>query len=251
MPTRARTIAPDADALARLGAVEFVRCARRRVDATGRFTVALAGGSTPRGMYRLLSDDPALRDQVEWRAVHFFWGDERCVPPDHPDSNYRMAHEAMLERLAIPPANIHRIHAELPDTAAAAAGYEADLRAFFDLRTADLIPRLDLILLGLGADAHCASLFPGTPSVHESRRLVLPAVHPDSGQARITMTPPLLNSAGAIHFLVSGADKADAVTAVLEGPRNESRWPAQVVDPLDGEVLWLLDTAAASRLRSS
>lgn len=235
---------PDGAELARGAAEEFVRRAGEAAHARGRFSMALSGGSTPRRLFALLAD-PAepYRDRIDWRAVHLFWGDERHVPPDHPESNYRMAREALIERVPIPAENVHRIRSEEPDAARAASLYEDDLRAFF--RDA---PRFDFVLLGLGADAHTASLFPGTAAVHERERWVAAPWIGKLGTFRITLTPAVLNRAASVIFLVQGEEKAGALRAVLAGERDPDRWPAQVIRPENGEVLWLLDRAAASGL---
>src|SRR5262245_47883864 len=162
----------NATELARAAAAEFVSRAVMSVQASGRFSVALSGGTTPKIVYSLLASDPSLRAQAPWDRIHFFWGDERHVPPDHGDSNYRMAREAMLASVPVPNANIHRIKAEYADPQSAADEYEADLQAFFELGPNDL-PRFDLVLLGMGPDGHTASLFPGTEALQERERLVV------------------------------------------------------------------------------
>jgi 6-phosphogluconolactonase len=221
--------------------------------------VALAGGATPRALYRLLCDPAApFRDRIAWETLHFFWGDERHVPPDHPDSNYRMAREAMLDHVPVPAAHVHRIASEEPDAARAAARYERELIDVFHLAAdregaasaAELDwPRFDLVLLGLGEDGHTASLFPGSPVLAESRHLVA-AVWVESHQSwRITLTPPVLDHAAAVIFLVSGAAKAAALAAVLEGEPRPALLPAQAVTPVDGRLLWLVDEEAAAQLR--
>lgn len=231
--------------LARAAAEEFAWRADDAVRARSRFSVALAGGSTPRRLYQLLAD-PAqpLRDRIDWSATHFFWGDERHVPPDHPDSNYRMARETLLDVVSVPAGNIHRMHGEEADAARAAAGYEAELRAFFSGQ-----PRFDLVLLGLGADAHTASLFPGSEAVREHERWVVAPWVEKLASWRLTLTPAVFDRAGAVIFLVQGEEKAEALRAVLEGERDPDRYPAQAVRPESGDLLWLVDDAAASGLR--
>ncbi|MGB0126536.1 MAG: 6-phosphogluconolactonase [Rhodocyclaceae bacterium] len=238
---------PDAAALYRAAAEEFARQAADAVAARGRFAVALAGGSTPRGMYGLLASDLGLRDSVPWETTHVFWGDERPVGPDHPDSNYRMAAAARLSKVPIAPANVHRIQGEAVDPGTAAADYEAVLRSSFALG-ADELPTFDLILLGLGTDAHTASLFPGTAALNEQHRLVVANRVDRLGATRITFTLPVINRARCVMFLVSGADKADAVWVTLHGPREPRRWPAQSIEPSPGRCLWMLDAPAASML---
>jgi 6-phosphogluconolactonase len=236
----------DPDQLARGAGDEFARRARRAQDAGGRFAVALSGGSTPGRLYRTLAG-PSFRDQVEWAAVHFFWGDERTVPPDHPDSNFAAAREALLSRVPVPPENIHRIKGEQSDPARAAADYEEELRRFFRLGPGGL-PRFDLVLLGLGADGHTASLFPGSDALTEGRRLVVAPWVEKLDTHRVTLTCPVLNNAACILFLVTGVRKAATLRRVLEGPRDP-RYPAQRVRPHDGELLWYVDRAAARELR--
>ena len=242
-------IVANADALYQAAAAEFVRQAGAAVEAKGACTVALSGGSTPKGLYGLLADDPTWRGQVPWDQLHVFWGDERHVPPDHPDSNYRMAHEAMLSKVPIPPANVHRIKSEHPDARQAAEDYEQTLRAFFHL-TAGQFPRFDVVFLGLGPEAHTASLFPGTKVLHETARLVVATWVGKFYTDRITMTPPVLNHAAGVIFLVSGGDKALALKAVLEGPDAPEQLPAQLIRPSHGRLLWLADRAAAGLLQT-
>jgi len=229
----------DQRELARGAANEFVARAVAAVAQRGSFTVALSGGSTPKLLYRLLasSGDP-FRHQVPWRETHFFWSDERHVPPDHADSNYRMTNEAMLSHVPVPQTNIHRIYGENPDAIEAARDYERHLIEI----TGDTLPRLDLILLGLGPDGHTASIFPGSEVLHETQHLVGAPWVEKLNTYRITMTLPLLNNAASILFLVSGAEKAEIVRAVLEGHKQ---YPAEYVKPTNGELLWLLDKDAA------
>ena len=236
----------DAAELTRAAAEEVAQRAEEAVRERGRFAWALSGGSTPRDLYRTLASPP-YRDRLPWSAIHVFWGDERHVPPDHPDSNFRMAREAMLDAVPLPAANLHRIRAEEPDAAVAAAAYETELRAFFHLAPGEW-PRFDLVLLGLGKDAHTASLFPGGEAVHERERLVVAPWVPAQSTFRITLTPPVLNHARLAVFLVSGEDKAEPLRAVLAGPRDPGRWPAQIVE---GNRLWLVDRAAARLLATA
>jgi 6-phosphogluconolactonase len=181
--------------------------------------------------------------------MHVFWGDERHVPPDHPDSNYRMANEALLSKVPIPPANVHRIKSEHPDAHQVADDYEQTLQAFFHLAAGQL-PRFDLILLGLGPEAHTASLFPGTKALHETRRLVVSTWVGKFFTDRITLTPAVLNNAAGVIFLVSGEDKALALKAVLEGHDEPEQLPAQLIRPAHGRLLWLVDRAAAGLLQT-
>jgi len=234
----------DGDELARAAAEEFTRRAEEAIHARGRFSAALSGGSTPRRLFALLAD-PAepFRDRIEWRAVHLFWGDERHVPPDHPESNFRMVRETLLDRAEIPAANVHRVHGEEPDAARAAALYEDELRSFFGAT-----PRFDLVLLGLGADAHTASLFPQTAVIRERERWVAAPWIEKLGTFRITLTPAVFDRAAAVIFLVQGEEKAGALRAVLSAKRDPDCIPAQAVHPQDGEILWLVDRAAAREL---
>ncbi len=216
--------------------------------------MALAGGATPRDLYQLLAT-PEFSSQIDWRRTHLFWGDERAVPPNDPDSNFRMANEALISRVAIPHENVHRISAEMsPDIAA--RDYEQTLANFFlpdnlsPLLTEkdQAQPRFDLILLGLGEDAHTASLFPHSAALHETKRWVVSNYVEKLETYRITLTPPVLNSAANVLFLVAGAEKADAVHAVLRGERHPEEFPAQLVQPIDGRVVWLLDQQASAKL---
>jgi len=210
------------------------------------FTLALSGGSTPKHLYELLADtNGSYREKLPWDRMHFFWSDERPVGPDHPDSNYRMANEAMLSRVAIPPCNIHRIPGEKPSTEEAADVYQTELRSFFGLVN-DQPPRLDLVLLGMGEDGHTASIFPGSEVLQEKRKLVAAPWVEKLHTQRITMTLPVLNSAAAVLFLVSGEDKAAMVNEVING--EPGRFPAQWVYPSNGSLTWLLDEAAGSKL---
>ena len=240
-------IVDDAAAVAHAAAADFARHCRRSVAEHSACSVALAGGSTPAGMYALLATNAALRDAVPWEHLHFFWGDERHVPPDHPDSNYRMAHQAMLSRVPVAENRVHRIAGENPDAQRAAEDYEQTLRAYFAL-PAGVFPRLDLVLLGLGSDGHTASLFPATPALAEGERLVVAnpvaRLHAD----RITLTVPVLNHAARVVFVVSGRDKAAALQAVLEGAHLPERYPAQLIAPVSGSLAWIVDRDAAHLL---
>jgi 6-phosphogluconolactonase len=251
VPGRSIEILEDKAAITRAAAAAVTARVATAVEAEGRFTIALAGGSTPRDLYRLLADaNEPYRARLPWEAIHFFWGDERHVPPDHADSNYRMAREAMLDAVPVPKANVHRILAETPDAAAAAAQYEAELQRFFALAPGTP-PRFDLVLLGLGPEGHTASLFPGSPALHERERWVLAPWVEKFETFRITLTPPVLNRAAAVLFLVAGEEKADALHAVLEEVGDADLYPARIVRPDGGDLLWLIDRAAAKRLSAS
>lgn len=206
----------------------------------GRFTVALAGGSTPKALYRLLASDE-FRDRIDWPKVFFFFGDERCVPPDHPDSNYRMAKENLFDLLEIGPKNIVRWPAETTRPEEAAAIYENALKDFF---SNDSLPRFDLVLLGLGADGHTASLFPFSPALKEASRIAVANPVEKFAANRLTLTFPVINHAANVIFLVSGAEKAGALKEVLEGAPNPDKYPAQMVKPVNGNLLWLIDEPA-------
>ena len=223
-----KTIFADPTELARGAAELFV--------AEQPETVALSGGSTPKLMFQMLADQ--FRDDVPWDKIHFFWSDERHVPPDDPESNYRMANEALLSHVN---GIVHRIPSENPDAAAAANEYEQTLVEV----TKQTLPRLDLIFLGLGTDGHTASIFPGSEVLHETKRLVAAPYVEKFNSYRITMTLPLLNNGATVVFLVSGAEKAEIVKAVLEG---ENKYPAQAVKPTQGELIWMLDKEAAAYL---
>jgi 6-phosphogluconolactonase len=223
-------------------ASEFVALASQAAQKNGRFSVALSGGSTPKSLYALLASGSI--PNIPWEKIFFFFGDERFVPPDHPDSNYRMAREAGLFA-KVPAEHVYRVRTEEKDADAAALDYEQALRKFFGLRPGES-PRFDLVLLGLGPDGHTASLFPGTAALNENRRLVV-ANWVDKFQSyRITLTLPVLNRAGCVLFLVAGADKATIVRDVFENASADL--PSQKVRPADGRLLWLLDRAAGSGL---
>jgi 6-phosphogluconolactonase len=233
---------PDAASLARAAAGHFVTLSTAAIATRGRFVVALSGGSTPRATHALLATGEFAAG-VDWPHVHVFWGDERCVPPDHPDSNYRMARETLLDRVPIPADNIHRIRGEL-DPDQAATTYQAELEAVLD---AD--GQFDLILLGMGADGHTASLFPGTAALHEHTRWVVAHYVDKLSAWRITLTPVIINAAAHVTFIVAGSGKAGRLREILAGPYQPDVLPAQIVKPTNGRLLWLADAAAAVDLR--
>lgn len=235
-------VLPDADALAHEAAQRFAKVARESVASRGRFSVALSGGSSPGKLYNLLAGEP-YRTQIPWRQVHLFWGDERCVPPDDPGSNYHLAEGVLISQVPIPAENIHRMRGELEPEAAARA-YDRELQNFF----CGPRPRFDLVLLGLGEDGHTASLFPDSPLLDEADRLVVPAkaAYQARPAQRMTLTLPAINTARQVLFLVSGSAKAQVVQAVLEGPAE--RLPAQQIQLTAGRLTWLLDAAAANAL---
>ena len=245
--TREVVIFPDAAAIARRAGEEFVRSATETVARNGSFTVALAGGSTPRSLYALLSDDPSFRSKLPWEKIHFFFGDERHVPPDSPDSNFHMANEALFSKGLVKPEQITRIKGEYPDTEKAALEYEHALRAYFNLKDGEY-PRFDLVLLGMGDEGHTLSLFPGTSALHASNRIVVRNWVGKLFTERVTITAPAANQANRVIFLVTSADKAPALKAVLEGPYEPDQLPAQLIQPVNGKLLWLVDQAAGSML---
>ncbi len=239
----------DPAALARAAAEEVTRRAVAAVRERGHAIIALSGGSTPKVLYGLLADEPAFRERFPWAQTHFFFGDERHVPPDHKDSNYRMAKEAMFDKMAgvLPPENIHRVHSEQADAAKAASDYAIEVEGFFGA-TGTRGLRFDVILMGMGPEGHTASIFPGTTGLREARP-VASAFIEKVGAYRITFTPPLLAQAAAMLYLVAGAEKADMLLTVLEGTTAEpDKYPAQGIGARDGETLWLLDKAAAAKL---
>jgi len=244
--TRSIEVFATAADLFHAAAEEFVRAGRAAIGAQGRFTVALAGGSTPKALYSLLAANYA---DFAWSRVFLFFGDERHVPPSDSESNYRMVKESLLAKIAIPAENVFRVPAENPDASAAAAEYEVEVRRFFGLWSDQPkeFPRFDLILLGMGPDGHTASLFPDSPALDEQSRLVVANWVAKFNTHRITFTFPVLNHAGEIIFLASGPDKADMLHQVLEG-KNTPPLPSQRVQPSDGKLLWMLDEAAAAKL---
>jgi 6-phosphogluconolactonase len=236
------TVCPDPTALAETAANLIVDAATEAVRDRGRFMLCLAGGATPRATYERLAL-PEIAERVRWDRTWAFFGDERVVPPDHAESNYRMAHETLLSRVPIPPAQIFRMRGEDADADSAAAAYAATLAEVFGTRRGEL-PRFDLVLLGLGVDGHTASLFPGSPVLREVFRTVA-GVHVTAAQIpqRITLTFPTFNAAARVIFLVAGAEKAKVVKAVLS---DQAMLPAGLVRPTDGELIWLADRAAAA-----
>jgi 6-phosphogluconolactonase len=239
-------ILEDALALAHAAVLKFTALADEAIMESGHFVVALSGGSTPQNLYMLLAQ-PRYISGIDWSKVHIFWGDERCVRPDHPDSNYRMAQLALLDLVHLPIENIHRIHGELAP-AQAAARYEDELHHFFGSRA---LPRFDLILLGMGDDGHTASLFPGSAALLEQERWVLAVDHaapPLPLVPRITLTLPVLNAAANVIFLVSGSSKAEKLAQALHNIVAPQPLPVQLIRPLNGSLLWLVDRAAAEKL---
>ncbi len=242
-------ILADGAAIAKRAAQEFVQAAAEAVRIKGSFNVALAGGSTPKAVYSLLVNDSALRSQVPWDKMHLFFGDERHVAPDHPDSNYRMASDVMISKSPLKPEQVMRIKGEYPDAEQAALEYEKALCEYFKLKAGEY-PRFDLVLAGMGNEGHTLSLFPGTKALHADRRIAVRNWIGKLYTERITLTAPAASNAAHIIFMVTGADKAPALKAVLEGPFEPEQLPAQLLQPQNGKLLWLVDTAAGSMLAS-
>jgi 6-phosphogluconolactonase len=233
----------DAEQLARAAAELFAALATDSIKARGRFRVALSGGSTPRRVYELLSAAEFSR-RVDWNHVDMFWGDERYVPADDRDSNYRMAAEALLRHVPVPAANIHRVPTEISPPSAAADAYEEQIRQSF---ADSSMPEFDLIYLGLGTNGHTASLFPRSPALSEQSRLVVADFVAEVNGWRVTMSAPLLNRGRVVVFLVQGQEKAKVLRDVLLGPSDPERLPAQLIAP-QGKLLWMVDEAAATLL---
>jgi len=237
----------DGAAIAKRAAQEFVQAAASAVREKGSFNVVLAGGSTPKALYGLLVNDPTLRSQVPWDKIHLFFGDERHVAPDHPDSNFRMAAETLISKSPLKPEQVTRIKGEYPDADRAALEYEKTLREYFKLKDGEY-PRFDLVLAGMGNEGHTLSLFPGTKALHADGRIAVRNWVGKLYAERITLTAPAASNAAQIIFMVTGADKAPALKAVLEGPYEPEQLPAQLLQPKNGKLLWLVDTAAGSML---
>ncbi len=233
---------PDVPALANAAAELFAAFAQKAVETSGKFSVALSGGSTPKALFGLLAS-PFIANQIDWAHVHLFWGDERCVPPDHADSNYRMTRETLLNHVPMPAANVHRMQGEIEPVQAAEA-YEAELSSFFGT----VQPRFDLVLLGMGDDGHTASLFPGTAALDEKTQAVTANYVDKLHTWRITLTQTAINNAAAIIFLVAGEAKAGILREVINGPYQPEVYPSQLVEPVDGQLIWLVDEAATSLL---
>lgn len=230
----------DPNELAEAAARDFSEKAAAAISARGRFSVALAGGSTPKATYEVLARD--FSETVDWPNVHVFIGDERTVPPDHRDSNFRMASEALLDHVS--PGSVHRMRGEL-DPEEAARAYEAELRDFFGEK-----PLLDLIHLGVGEDGHTASLFPGTSALDATDRLVVSNVVEKLDTVRLTLTAPVINGARSVVFLVAGEGKAEALAGILEGGGDPREYPAKMINPGSGGSEWMVDRGAAGSLKN-
>jgi len=252
MPTKGAKpeliVCPDPQVVAADAANRFIAANAMSTRAGKLFSVALAGGHTPALLYKLLASSP-YSGAVDWSRTHLFFGDERCVPTDSEYSNYRMALETMIEPLGLAESNVHRIHGEMTDADQAAKRYVDELKGFFG---AVSIPRFDLVLLGMGDDGHCASIFPGTPgfaTMTEWAVSTAPGLKPFVD--RVTLTLSVLNSAANVIFMVAGADKAQMVERVISGPAADKPLPSQFVSPVDGTLTWLIDRAAAERVLRS
>ena len=251
MPSRKRTggvicVYDDYEALSRAAAELFLRQANEAIEDHGRFSVALSGGSTPQRAYELLAGPP-FNTQVDWGRVHVFWGDERCVPPNDPRSNARMAREKLLDHVPVPPGHVHPI-ACAGSAENAARSYESLLRSFFDGGPKSF----DLVFLGLGTDGHTASLFPGTPALLEKDRWVTEIYSEKEGIHRVTLTAPILNQALVLAFIASGASKAEVLREVLTQRPGPDRFPARLIEPdrYGGKLYWLVDRDSASLLET-
>jgi len=240
-------ILTDLPAIAKRAAQEFLQAATSAVAERHSFSVALAGGSTPKALYSLLASDAVLRAQLPWDKMHLYFGDERNVGPDHADSNFRMATETLISKSPLKPDQVTRIKGEYKDTEKAAQEYEQALRASFKLADGQF-PRFDLALLGMGNEGHTLSLFPGTKALHETKRTVVRTWIGKLYSERITLTAPAINNAALVIFMITGADKALALKGVLEGPYEPDQLPAQMIQPQNGKSLWLVDTTAGGRL---
>lgn len=242
------SVEPDAAGLARRAAQYFAEKCAGAAAAHGRVRVAISGGSTPKATFGLLADPgQPWRAQMPWDKLDLWWVDERSVPPDNADSNYRMTREAMLDKVPLKPEQIHRMEGEL-DPTEAAARYEMELRNGFGLRDQEL-PRFDLLQLGMGPDGHTASLFPHTAALHETNQLVT-ANHVETVKDswRVTLTQPVINNAADVFFLIGGQDKAEILKEVLLGTVDRERLPSQMIAPASGILTLLLDKAAAALL---
>lgn len=240
-------ILADPAAITRRAADEFVKASADSIAQRSVFNVAFAGGSTPKSLYSLLADDAAYRSKIAWDKMRIFFGDERHVPPDHSDSNFRMASEALFSKGLLQPEQIARIKGEYPDTEKAALEYEQVLRAYFQLKDGEY-PRFDLVLLGMGAEGHTLSLFPGTKALHPGGRIVVRNWVGKFFTERVTITAESANNANRVMFMITRADKAPALKAVIEGPYEPEQLPAQFIQPRSGNALWLIDRDAAKML---
>lgn len=234
----------DLEKISHKAAQMFVNISRNCIASQRKFSAALSGGSTPRRLYTLLSSDQ-YRNEVYWPSVHFFWADERCVPKEHEESNFKTAFDRLLSKVPIPDENIHRIRGE-EDPDKGARDYEEDVRKFFGISGS---PMFDLVILGMGEDGHTASLFPGSKSLDERVRLALPVYLEKPNWNRITLTLPVLNNAAQIIYLVAGRSKAAVLSEILGGGHKKDDYPAGLINPTHGRLVWLLDREASSKLK--
>jgi 6-phosphogluconolactonase len=240
-------IVEDLNEIARTAANEILLQVNRTATAATPFAMALSGGFTPRALYELMAGEPAVFNRLPWNRMHFFWGDERHVPPNHPQSNFRMADETLFSKAPVPLSNIHRVGSEDPDAAKAADNYEKEICGFFQLESGRL-PQFNCVLLGMGSDGHTASLFPGTDALRETTRLAVANWVEDQRAFRITLTIPVLNNAELVIFLVSGQQKAQTLKQVFQGSPSSEPLPARRIRPCHGRLLWIVDRAAAGGL---
>jgi len=237
-------VLPDSEAISHRAAFLFVKAAKDAIDRSTRFVVALSGGSTPRRLYTLLGS-AEYSPQIDWQKVHIFWVDERCVPKDHEESNFKTVFDRLLSKVPLPDGNIHRIRGEEePDQAA--RDYEEDLQRFFGMSE---LPMFDLVILGMGEDGHTASLFPGSKSLEENDRLAVPVYLEKPHRDRITLTFLVLNNADQILFLISGRSKAAVLSEIIEAGHQKDPYPAGLINPIHGTLLWLIDQEAAGQLK--
>ncbi len=239
-------VCDDLEELGQRAAELFVDLAAEAVNSWGRFSVALSGGKTPKALHSRLQS-PSLVRRVPWSGVYVFWGDERYVPQDHPDSNYRMARETLLDQVPIPGENIFPVPTQEKDAESAAGRYQETVRRFFELDEGEQ-PRLDLMVMGMGEDGHTASLFPGTAALEDSNSVVVANPVRKLDSDRVTFTVPAINQAAFVLFLISGASKAPALKEVMESPYRPNLLPSQFVQPVNGRLLFLVDREAAARL---
>jgi 6-phosphogluconolactonase len=237
-------VLPDLEAISHRAASLFVAVSNKPEASPQGVAVALSGGSTPKGCYQFLGSSP-YRDQVDWKHLHLFWADERCVPREHDESNFRAAYDAFLSKVPLPDGNIHRIRGEEePDRAA--RNYEDEIRKFFGISG---LPTFDLVMLGMGGDGHTASLFPDSKSLKETNRLAVPVYLEKPNWNRITLTLPVLNQAAKILFLVAGRSKSDVLSEVIGEEEKKKRFPAGLIHPVNGSLTWLIDQEAAQKLK--
>ena len=231
----------NGEELAEQLAKDFSAAVSEKASSGGKLTVALSGGHTPKTFFEILAD--RYRDSIAWDSVVFFWGDERCVPPDNDESNFKMTNLALLSKIDIPEANIHRVRGEDPPHNAALR-YEQEIKEFIP-EGANGFPSFDWIFLGMGPDGHTASLFPGAPTLQEKQKICVVATHPETGQKRVSVTFPVLDGAKRVSFLVAGDSKAPVLKEIMESGGKPLPYPASMVSPVDGVLEWYLDKAAA------